>query len=32
MVWIAILITQIKFCRSLSKSQVAELAYRAPNG
>ena len=30
MVWIAILITQIQFRRSLSKSQVAELAYRAP--
>jgi AAT family amino acid transporter len=30
MVWIAILITQIKFRRSLSKSQVAELGYRAP--
>ena len=30
MVWIAILITQIKFRRSLSKSQVAQLAYRAP--
>jgi len=30
MVWIAILITQIKFRRTLSKSQVAELAYRAP--
>jgi AAT family amino acid transporter len=29
-VWIAILITQIKFRRSLSKTQVAELAYRAP--
>jgi len=30
MVWIAILITQIKFRHSLSKSQIAELAYRAP--
>jgi AAT family amino acid transporter len=30
MVWIAILITKIKFRRSLSKSQVAELGYRAP--
>ena len=30
MVWIAILITQIKFRRSLSKSQVAQLGYRAP--
>ncbi len=30
MVWIAILITQIQFRRSLSKSQVADLAYRAP--
>ena len=30
MVWIAILITQIKFRRSLSKSQVAELGYRTP--
>ena len=30
MVWIAILITQIQFRRSLNKTQVAELAYRAP--
>ena len=30
MVWIAILFTQMKFCRSLSKEQVSELAYRAP--
>jgi AAT family amino acid transporter len=30
MVWIAILITQIQFRRSLSKAQVAELAYRTP--
>ena len=30
MVWVAILLTQIKFRRSLSKSQVAQLAYRAP--
>ncbi|MEY4523497.1 MAG: hypothetical protein RIR27_573 [Pseudomonadota bacterium] len=30
MVWIAILITQIQFRRSLTKVQVAELAYRTP--
>jgi AAT family amino acid transporter len=30
MVWIAILFTQIQFRRSLTKSQVSELAYRAP--
>ncbi|QWE17126.1 amino acid permease [Polynucleobacter sp. AP-Nino-20-G2] len=30
MVWIAILFTQIQFRRSLTKTQVAELAYRAP--
>jgi AAT family amino acid transporter len=30
MVWIAILITQIKFRRSLSKAQVVKLSYRAP--
>ncbi|MFM1758897.1 MAG: hypothetical protein RLY75_167 [Pseudomonadota bacterium] len=30
MVWIAILITQIQFRRSLTKIQVAELAYRTP--
>ena len=30
MVWIAILITQVQFRRSLSQSQVAELGYRAP--
>jgi AAT family amino acid transporter len=30
MTWVAILITQIKFRRSLSKSQVDQLAYRAP--
>jgi AAT family amino acid transporter len=30
MVWIAILFTQLKFRRSLSKVQVAELAYRTP--
>jgi AAT family amino acid transporter len=30
MVWIAILFTQIQFRRSLTKAQVAELAYRAP--
>ena len=30
MVWIAILFTQMKFRRSLSKAQVAELGYRAP--
>jgi AAT family amino acid transporter len=30
MVWIAILFTQIQFRRSLTKSQVAELAYRTP--
>ncbi len=29
-VWIAILFTQIQFRRSLTKAQVAELAYRAP--
>ena len=29
-VWIAILFTQMKFRRSLSKEQVSELAYRAP--
>ena len=30
MVWIAILFTQMKFRRSLTKAQVAELSYRAP--
>ena len=30
MVWIAILFTQMKFRRSLTKAQVAELGYRAP--
>jgi len=30
MVWIAILITQIQFRRSLTQAQVAELAYRTP--
>lgn len=30
MVWIAILITQIEFRRSLSSTQVAELTYRTP--
>jgi AAT family amino acid transporter len=30
MVWIAILFTQLKFRRSLTKSQVSELAYRTP--
>ena len=30
MVWIAILFTQLQFRRSLSKAQVAELAYRTP--
>jgi AAT family amino acid transporter len=30
MVWIAILFTQLKFRRSLTKTQEAELAYRAP--
>lgn len=30
MVWIAILITQLQFRRSLTKAQVAELAYRTP--
>jgi AAT family amino acid transporter len=30
LVWIAILITQIQFRRSLTKVQVAELAYRTP--
>jgi len=30
MVWIAILLTQIQFRRSLTKAQVAELSYRAP--
>lgn len=30
MVWIAILITQIQFRRSLTKVQIAELAYRTP--
>jgi len=30
MVWISILITQIQFRRSLTKVQVAELAYRTP--
>jgi AAT family amino acid transporter len=29
MVWIAILFTQMKFRRSLTKAQVAELSYRA---
>jgi AAT family amino acid transporter len=30
MVWIAILFTQMKFRRSLTKAQVSELGYRAP--
>ena len=30
MVWIAILFTQMKFRRSLTNAQVAELGYRAP--
>jgi AAT family amino acid transporter len=30
MVWIAILITQMKFRSSLTKAQVAELSYKAP--
>jgi AAT family amino acid transporter len=30
MVWIAILFTQLKFRRSLTKTQVTELAYRTP--
>jgi len=30
MVWIAILLTQIQFRRSLTQTQVAELSYRAP--
>jgi len=30
MVWIAILFTQMKFRRSLTKAQVAELSYRTP--
>jgi AAT family amino acid transporter len=30
MVWIAILFTQMKFRRSLTKAQIAELSYRTP--